>query len=94
VEYRGVKKGNTGALYNYYGLNKMVNLYIMVLSAVQKALLVTNYNLILTGFINTSGKELKINQNILNVIINNRNIAVAGVIKNLNFKNLRPSRPT
>lgn len=66
----------------------------MVLSAVQKALLVTNYNLILTGFINTSGKELKINQNILNVIINNRNIAVAGVIKNLNFKNLRPSRPT
>jgi vacuolar-type H+-ATPase subunit E/Vma4 len=42
------------------------------------------------GFINTSGEELKINQDISDVTANNRSFAVAGVIKNLDFKDLHP----
>lgn len=44
----------------------------------------------LAGFINASGEELKINQDILDVTADNRSFAAAGVIKNVNFKDLRP----
>ncbi|KAF2498658.1 hypothetical protein BU16DRAFT_615678 [Lophium mytilinum] len=43
----------------------------------------------LAGFINTSGEELRINQDISNVTADNRSFAAAGVIKNLDFKDLR-----
>jgi hypothetical protein len=43
----------------------------------------------LAGFINTSGEELKINQDISDVIADDRSFAAAGVIKNLDFKDLR-----
>lgn len=45
----------------------------------------------LAGFINTSGEELKIRQDISDVTADNRSFAAAGVIKNINFKDLRPS---
>jgi hypothetical protein len=54
----------------------------------------TNYSSALTGFINTSGEELKIDQDISDVTADHWSVAVAGVIKNLDFKDLRPSRPT
>lgn len=43
------------------------------------------------GFINTLGEELKIKQDISNVTADKRSFAGAGVIKNLDFKELRPS---
>jgi vacuolar-type H+-ATPase subunit E/Vma4 len=43
----------------------------------------------LAGFINASGEELKINQDISDVTADNRSFAAAGVIKNLDFKDLR-----
>jgi hypothetical protein len=58
-----------------------------------KGIKATNYSSALTGFINTSGEELKIDQDISDVSADNRSIAVAGVIKDLNFKDLRPSGP-
>lgn len=54
----------------------------------------TNHSSALTGFINTSGEELKIDQDISDVTADHWSVAVAGVIKNLDFKDLRPSRPT
>jgi len=45
------------------------------------------------GFINTSGEELKINQDISDVTATNRSFAGAGVIKNLNFADLRSTGP-
>ena len=48
----------------------------------------------LAGFINASGEETKIDQDISDVSADNRSVAVAGVIKGLNFKDLRPSWPT
>ncbi len=44
----------------------------------------------LAGFINTSGEELKINQDISDVTAEYRSFAVAGVVKNLDFKDWRP----
>jgi hypothetical protein len=53
----------------------------------------TNYSSALAGFINTSGEESKINQDISGVIADNWSVAVIGVIKNLDFKDLRSGGP-
>jgi hypothetical protein len=44
----------------------------------------------LTRFINTSGDESMIDQDFSDINANNYNIAVARVVKNLDFKDLRP----
>ena len=49
----------------------------------------TNYSFALTGFINTSGEESKINQDISDVTADNWSVAFAGVMKNVDFKDLR-----
>lgn len=54
-----------------------------------KCVKATNDSSALAGFINTSGEDLKINQNISDVTADNRSFAAAGVIKNLDFKDLR-----
>lgn len=54
-----------------------------------KGVKATNYSSALAGFINTSAEESRIAQDITEVSADNRGIAVAGVIKNLNFKDLR-----
>jgi hypothetical protein len=43
------------------------------------------------GFINTSGEELKIRQDISDITADKQSFAGAGVIKNLDFKDLHPS---
>ena len=55
-----------------------------------KGVKATNSSSALAGFINTSGEELKIDQNISDVTADSQSIAVAGVIKNVDFKDLRP----
>lgn len=56
-----------------------------------KGVRATNYSSALTGFINTSGEESKIAQDISDINADNYSIAVAGVVKDLDFKDLRPS---
>lgn len=58
-----------------------------------KGVRATNNSSALTGFINTSGEESKIDQDICDVNADNYSIAVAGVVKNLDFKDLRPNGP-
>lgn len=55
-----------------------------------KGVRATNNSSALTGFINTSGEESKIDQYISEVNADSYSIAVAGVVKNLDFKDLRP----
>ncbi|KAH7394365.1 hypothetical protein BKA66DRAFT_298745 [Pyrenochaeta sp. MPI-SDFR-AT-0127] len=55
-----------------------------------KGVKATNNSSALTGFINTSGEELRIYQDISDVSADHWSIAVAGVIKNVDFKDLRP----
>jgi hypothetical protein len=50
----------------------------------------TNHSSAITGFINTSGEEERIEQDISDIGADNWSIAVAGVIKNVDFKDLRP----
>lgn len=52
----------------------------------------TNNSSALAGFINASGEELKITQDISDVAADNWSVAVAGVIKDVDFKDLRPGR--
>lgn len=52
----------------------------------------TDDSLALAGFINASGEELKINQDISDVSADNRSFAAAGVIKHMDFKDRRPGR--
>jgi hypothetical protein len=60
-----------------------------------KGVKATNHSSALTGFINTSGEESGIDQDISDVTADNWSISVAGVIKNVDFRNLlRPSGPT
>ncbi|KAF7502471.1 hypothetical protein GJ744_005686 [Endocarpon pusillum] len=54
-----------------------------------KGIKAMNYSSALAGFINTSGEELRIPQDISDVTADQRSIAVAGVVKDLNFKDLR-----
>jgi hypothetical protein len=58
-----------------------------------KGVKATDHSSALAGFINTSGEELKIDQDISDVTATNRSFAGAGVIKNLNFADLRPTGP-
>jgi hypothetical protein len=53
----------------------------------------TNNSSALTGFINTSEEKLKIDQDISEITADNWSVAVAGVIKNVDLKDLRPGRP-
>ncbi|KAH8592635.1 hypothetical protein B0O99DRAFT_597076 [Bisporella sp. PMI_857] len=53
----------------------------------------TNQSLILAGFVNTLGEESKINQDISDVTADGWSVVAAGVIKNIDFKDLRPSSP-
>lgn len=53
----------------------------------------TNHSSALTGFINTSGEELRIDQDISNVTADNWSIATAGVMNNVDFVTLHKSRP-
>lgn len=53
-----------------------------------KGVKATNHSSSLAGFINTSGDELTIDQDISDVTADNWSVAAAGVIKNLNFKDL------
>jgi hypothetical protein len=54
-----------------------------------KGVRATNNSSALAGFINTSGEEEKIDQDISDINADNYSIAVAGVVKNLDFKDLR-----
>jgi hypothetical protein len=54
-----------------------------------KGVKATNDSSALAGFINTSGEELKINQDISDVTADKRSFSAAGVIKNMDFKDLR-----
>jgi hypothetical protein len=55
-----------------------------------KGVKATNHSSAITGFINTSGEESRIEQDISNVSADNWSIVAAGVIKNVDFKDLRP----
>jgi hypothetical protein len=55
-----------------------------------KGVKATNHSLALTGFINTSGEESRIDQDISDVTADNWSVSVAGVIKNVDFKYLPP----
>jgi hypothetical protein len=59
-----------------------------------KGVKATNYSAAVAGFINTSGEALNIAQDISDVTADNWSIAAVGVIKNVDFKDLRPSAPT
>jgi hypothetical protein len=54
-----------------------------------KGIKATNDGLALAGFINTSGEELNMNQDISDVSADNRGFVVVGVVKNMDFKDLR-----
>jgi hypothetical protein len=55
-----------------------------------KGVKATNDSSALAGFINASGEELKISQDISDVTADNRSFAGAGVINGIDFKDLRP----
>jgi hypothetical protein len=55
-----------------------------------KGVKATNDSSAIAGFINTSGEELKINQDISDVTADNRSFTAAGVIGNVDFNDLRP----
>ena len=59
-----------------------------------KAVRATNNSSALAGFINISEEESKIDQDISDITADNRSFAAAGVIKNLDFKDLRPTAPS
>ena len=58
-----------------------------------KGVKATNYSSAVAGFINISGDEMKIDQDISDVTAENRSFAGAGVIKDLNFRDLRSTAP-
>jgi DNA anti-recombination protein RmuC len=58
-----------------------------------KGVKATDHSSAVAGFINTSGEELKINQDISDVTASNYSFAGAGVIKSLNFADLHSSGP-
>ena len=55
-----------------------------------KGVRATQYSTALAGFINTSGEESRITQDISDVVADGRSVAVAGVIGNVNLRELRP----
>jgi hypothetical protein len=58
-----------------------------------KGIKATNNSSALAGFINTSGEESRIDQDISDVTADNWSIAAAGVIKNMDFEDMRPGGP-
>lgn len=58
-----------------------------------KGVKATNNSSALAGFINISGEESKIDQDISDISADNYSIAVAGVVRDLDFKDLRPTGP-
>ena len=56
-----------------------------------KGVRATNDSTALAGFINTTGEQLKIDQDISDITADKRSFAGAGVIMNMDFKDLRPS---
>jgi len=54
-----------------------------------KSIKATQDSTALTGFINTFGEKLKISQDISDITADNKSFSGAGVIKNMNFKDLR-----
>ena len=59
-----------------------------------KGVQATSYSFALAGFINTLGEESKIDQDISDVTADNQSFTAGGVIKNLNFKDLRSTAPS
>lgn len=55
-----------------------------------KGVKATNNSSALAGFINTSGEESRIDQDISDVTADNWSFAAAGVIKNIDFNDIRP----
>ena len=55
-----------------------------------KGVKATDHSSALAGFINTSGEELRVDQDISDVNAHNKSFAGAGVIKGLDFRNMRP----
>jgi hypothetical protein len=47
----------------------------------------------LAGYVNTSGEESRIDQDISDATADNWSVAAAGVIKNMDFKDMRPGGP-
>jgi hypothetical protein len=58
-----------------------------------KGVKATNNSSALAGFINTSGEESRIDQDISDITADNWSIAAAGVIKNMDFKDMRAGGP-
>jgi hypothetical protein len=58
-----------------------------------KGVKATNNSSALAGFINTSGEESRIYQDISDVTADNWSISAAGVIKNMDFRDMRPGGP-
>lgn len=54
-----------------------------------KGVKATNDGVALAGFINTSGEELNMNQDISDISADNKGFVVVGVVKNMDFKDLR-----
>lgn len=54
-----------------------------------KGIRATNDGVALAGFINTSGEELNMNQDISDISADNKGFVVVGVAKNIDFKDLR-----
>ena len=59
-----------------------------------KGIKATDHSTAVAGFMNTSGEETKINQDISDVTAGNRSFAGAGLFKNLDFADLRSTAPT
>lgn len=59
-----------------------------------KGVTATNNSSALAGFINASGEELRIDQDISDVAADNWSIAAAGVIKNMDFNAMVSGKPS
>ena len=57
-----------------------------------KGVRATDDSAALAGFVNITGEGLKIDQDISDVTADKRSFAAAGVIMNMDFKDLRPNR--
>jgi D-ribose pyranose/furanose isomerase RbsD len=58
-----------------------------------KSVKATNNSTALAGIFNMSGEDLKIKQDISDITADNYSVAIAGVVRNVNFKDLRPGGP-
>jgi len=58
-----------------------------------KSVKATNNSTALAGIFNMSGEDLKIKQDISDITADNYSVAIAGVVGNVNFNDLRPGGP-